>query len=392
MLRTHVMPTCRHARQLLQFCGVPLPCMQSLAFSEQWQHLLLWSISTGLWQYPQTGRLTQQEQHVGSVRPYSMVHELGLQLLTLLHRYPQLILMFLLLPIRLHIARQLLRRPDERDVLLKLTLFRRHTHALRARHALVEQPLLPLCAHLRATMRCEQHSCTCTALFCQSLPHTSARCQWPNTEHSAKLCSSQKGVAVSGAQKHGSERSAWPTMAKASHASLCQAHLIDLLHGFDGLVHQLPVVLLRPVPPPFHFKRSILSHTGPQLACHVQGFQVAGWKVETCCWRMPEIKTMPCGRARQSDARIRTSASSLPATFLYAFVHRTLRGLRFILKFLWHLLRQNLKICSEQAACQNELWNVFRLQLPLPRTDKDEGAEGGGGGATVASLRTNVMP
>jgi hypothetical protein len=32
--------------------------------------------------------------------------------------------------------------------------------------------------------------------------------------------------------------------------------------------------------------------------------------------------------------------------FLKAFVHAVLRGLRFILKFLWHLERQNLNTCK----------------------------------------------
>ena len=41
-----------------------------------------------------------------------------------------------------------------------------------------------------------------------------------------------------------------------------------------------------------------------------------------------------------------TIASSLPAAFLKAFVHFILRGFRFILKFLWHFERQNLKIYS----------------------------------------------
>ena len=47
---------------------------------------------------------------------------------------------------------------------------------------------------------------------------------------------------------------------------------------------------------------------------------------------------------------MQTSASSLPASFLYALVHRTLRGLRFILKFLWHFERQKLKTCRLHAS------------------------------------------
>ena len=46
----------------------------------------------------------------------------------------------------------------------------------------------------------------------------------------------------------------------------------------------------------------------------------------------------------------RTSASSFPASFLYALVQRTLRGFRFILKFLWHLLRQNRNTCTKAVA------------------------------------------
>ena len=52
----------------------------------------------------------------------------------------------------------------------------------------------------------------------------------------------------------------------------------------------------------------------------------------------------------QQFAAARTSASSLPASLRYALVHLTLRGLRFILKFLWHLERQKRKICGEGTA------------------------------------------
>lgn len=47
--------------------------------------------------------------------------------------------------------------------------------------------------------------------------------------------------------------------------------------------------------------------------------------------------------------RCLTSASSLPASLRYALVHLTLRGLRFILKFLWHLERQKRKICDSDG-------------------------------------------
>ena len=43
---------------------------------------------------------------------------------------------------------------------------------------------------------------------------------------------------------------------------------------------------------------------------------------------------------------LHTSASSLPASFLYALVHFTFLGLRFILKFLWHFDLQNLNTCN----------------------------------------------
>ena len=45
----------------------------------------------------------------------------------------------------------------------------------------------------------------------------------------------------------------------------------------------------------------------------------------------------------EAEPAVRTTAISFPLNFLKAFVHAVLRGLRFILKFLWHLGRQNLK-------------------------------------------------
>ena len=41
--------------------------------------------------------------------------------------------------------------------------------------------------------------------------------------------------------------------------------------------------------------------------------------------------------------RVLTTVISLPAALRKAFVQRTLRGLRFILKFLWHFERQKRK-------------------------------------------------
>lgn len=48
---------------------------------------------------------------------------------------------------------------------------------------------------------------------------------------------------------------------------------------------------------------------------------------------------------KEGGGRLLTSTSSLPASFRYALVHFTFLGFRFILKFLWHLLLQNLKTC-----------------------------------------------
>ena len=44
-----------------------------------------------------------------------------------------------------------------------------------------------------------------------------------------------------------------------------------------------------------------------------------------------------------------TLTSSLPASLRLALVHLTFLGLRFILKFLWHLDLQNLNICMTCA-------------------------------------------
>ena len=58
---------------------------------------------------------------------------------------------------------------------------------------------------------------------------------------------------------------------------------------------------------------------------------------------------MVCGLASGlfrflSSSNVVSFVRSLPRAALYALVHFTLRGLRFILKLLWHLDRQNLKI------------------------------------------------
>ena len=73
-----------------------------------------------------------------------------------------------------------------------------------------------------------------------------------------------------------------------------------------------------------------------QLVCSL----AAGFKVSKAC---------SFNHASRLEVFQHTSASSLPASFLYAFVHLTFLGFRFILKFLWHLLRQKLNTCSKVA-------------------------------------------
>ncbi len=52
------------------------------------------------------------------------------------------------------------------------------------------------------------------------------------------------------------------TGSKRGHEDVQEAakggHLIDLLHGIDGLVHELSVVLLWPVPSPLHVEGRVL--------------------------------------------------------------------------------------------------------------------------------------
>jgi len=55
-----------------------------------------------------------------------------------------------------------------------------------------------------------------------------------------------------------------------------------------------------------------------------------------------------------------TSARSFPCILRYALVHLTLRGLRFILKFLWHLDRQNRNVCAPTHAAQQEAHTTRR--------------------------------
>lgn len=48
-----------------------------------------------------------------------------------------------------------------------------------------------------------------------------------------------------------------------------------------------------------------------------------------------------------------TTVSSLPDAFLNALVHLVFLGLRFFLKFLWHLDLQNWKAYKHTHTCQN---------------------------------------
>ena len=90
----------------------------------------------------------------------------------------------------------------------------------------------------------------------------------------------------------------------------------------------------------------------------------------------------------------RTSASSLPASLRYAFVHLTLRGLRFILKFLWHLDRQKRKICGREGSEGTPRRLQRRGAAAAAAAGGSKGGDYGwpGGGLTVASFLTNVMP
>ena len=112
-------------------------------------------------------------------------------------------------------------------------------------------------------------------------------------------------------------------------APLDQSYLFHLLHGLDRLVHQLSVVLNWLVSLPFHFKGGILYDMHATLAYTF-------------------VKNSSC-RCLQSKQKSHTSANSLPASFLYAFVHLTFLGFLFILKFLWHLLRQKLNTYSQDG-------------------------------------------
>jgi hypothetical protein len=105
-------------------------------------------------------------------------------------------------------------------------------------------------------------------------------------------------------------------------------------------MHKLSVVFHRFVALSFHLKRGVLQTTAQHVVLWVCSL-VAGFKMSKAC-------SFNHAGSRLQDFQ-HTSASSLPASFLYAFVHLTFLGFRFILKFLWHLLRQKLNTCSKVA-------------------------------------------
>ena len=71
-------------------------------------------------------------------------------------------------------------------------------------------------------------------------------------------------------------------------------------------------------------------------------------------------------RVGYNRPRPRTPVRSFPRSTRYAFVQRTFRGLRFILKFLWHLDRQKRNTCGRarqitKAAGQNAVGLFLRV-------------------------------
>ncbi len=121
-------------------------------------------------------------------------------------------------------------------------------------------------------------------------------------------------------------------------------------------MNKLSVVFHRFVALSFHLKRSVLQNTAQHVVWRVYSL-VAGSKMSKACsfnHAGSRFQVFQC-----------TSASSLPASFLYAFVHLTFLGFRFILKFLWHLLRQKLKTCSKVAHCVSMLLQAAVQELLL---------------------------
>lgn len=132
--------------------------------------------------------------------------------------------------------------------------------------------------------------------------------------------------------------------ARAAKSAYVLAVLLDLrdaLHRADGLEHGLAIVLLDLVALLLEVVHLVLR----------------------------------CGHARAEVLRNgpRTTTSSLPADLRNAFVHATFLGLRFILKFLWHLDLQ------KRNTCQG---TVKRRRMQ----------EGSAARSTLASLRTNMTP
>ena len=110
------------------------------------------------------------------------------------------------------------------------------------------------------------------------------------------------------------------------------ADLGDALDSSDGLLVLFAIVLERAVALLLELERSVLHGSralGVSAIIQLLGGE-AGWGARFA-------------RTKQPASQRHTSTSSLPAVLLKALVHRTLRGLRFILKLLWHLLRQNRK-------------------------------------------------
>lgn len=62
----------------------------------------------------------------------------------------------------------------------------------------------------------------------------------------------------------------------------------------------------------------------------------------------------------------RTTVISLPAALRNAFVQRTLRGLRFILKFLWHLLLQKTGRETGNKWLLGQDSGTHQTRLPFP--------------------------
>lgn len=98
--------------------------------------------------------------------------------------------------------------------------------------------------------------------------------------------------------------------------------LINLLYGLQCVLGNIPIISLRPVSLPLKLKCRILDE-----------------KTHHYLLRNALLRTSARG-----DRNVLTCVMSFPCNRRYAFVHFTLRGFLFILKFLWHFDLQNLKI------------------------------------------------